>query len=133
LRVEAGAEGVSEHVVLEALTAAHEAIKQICAAQLSLQEQIGLEKREWIPNTYPEQMLEIVGEYLALRLDQVLYSADKAAREDALDDLRTKTIVELGERFPEHIDILGKLYDKAVKDRVRQRIVGEGVRVAGRG
>src|SRR5216110_1529215 len=78
-------------------------------------------------------MLEIVGEYLALRLDQVLYSPDKASRENALDDLRTKTIVELGERFPEHIDILGKLYDKAVKDRVRQRIVEDGVRVDGRG
>src|SRR5438067_1999496 len=133
LMVEAGAKGVSEQVVLDALAAAHDAIKQICAAQLALQQQVGLEKREWIPNTYPEQMLEIVGEYLALRLDQVLYSADKAARESALDDLRTKTVVELGERFPEHIDILGKLYDKAVKDRVRQRIVEDGVRVDGRG
>jgi len=133
LMVEAGAKGVSEQVVLDALAAAHDAIKQICAAQLALQQQVGLEKREWIPNTYPDQMLEIVGEYLALRLDQVLYSADKAARESALDDLRTKTIVELGERFPEHIDILGKLYDKAVKDRVRQRIVEDGVRVDGRG
>ena len=92
LMVEAGAKGVSEQVVLDALTAAHEAIKQLCAAQLALQEQVGLEKREWIPNTYPEQMLEIVGEYLALRLDQVLYSPDKAARESALDDLRTKTV-----------------------------------------
>src|SRR5947208_4852391 len=133
LMVEAGAKGVSEQVVLDALASAHEAIKQICAAQLALQQQVGLEKREWIPNTYPEQMLEIVGEYLALRLDQVLYSADKAARESALDDLRTMTVVELGERFPEHIDILGKLYDKAVKDRVRQRIVEDGVRVDGRG
>src|SRR5438046_1795989 len=133
LMVEAGAKGVSEQIVLDALAAAHDAIKQICAAQLELQQQVGLEKREWIPNTYPEQMLEIVGEYLALRLDQVLYSPDKAARESALDDLRTKTVVELGERFPEHIDILGKLFDKALKDRVRQRIVEEGVRVDGRG
>src|SRR5256886_11271736 len=131
LMVEAGAKGVSEQIVLDALAAAHDAIKQICAAQLELQQQVGLEKREWIPNTYPDQMLEIVGEYLALRLDQVLYSPDKAARESALDDLRTKTVVELGERFPEHIDILGKLFDKALKDRVRKRIVEEGVPVDG--
>ncbi|HET7420032.1 MAG TPA: polyribonucleotide nucleotidyltransferase [Candidatus Dormibacteraeota bacterium] len=133
LMVEAGAKGVNEQVVLEALATAQEAIKDICAAQLELQQQVGLEKREWIPNPYPEQMQEIVGEYLALRLDQVLYSADKATRESALDDLRTKTIVELGERFPEHIDIMGKLFDKALKDRVRQRVVEEGVRVDGRG
>jgi len=133
LMVEAGAKGVSEQVVLDALNAAHDAIKQICTAQNELRDQVGLEKREWIPNTYPEQMQEIVGEYLALRLDQVLYSADKAARESALDDLRAKTIVELGERFPEHIDILGKLFDRALKDRVRERVIEEGVRVDGRG
>jgi polyribonucleotide nucleotidyltransferase len=133
LMVEAGAKGVTEQVVLDALAAAHDAIRQICAAQLELQHQIGLEKREWISSPLPPQMEEIMGEYLALRLDQVLYSPDKAMRESGVDDLRAKTIVELGERFPEHIDILGKLFDKAVKDRVRQRIVEEGVRVDGRG
>jgi polyribonucleotide nucleotidyltransferase len=133
LMVEAGAKGVSEQVVLEALATAHDEIKRICAAQLELRDQVGLEKREWISNTYPEQMQEIVGEYLALRLDQVLYSANKATREEALDDLRARTIAELGERFPEHMDILGKLFDRALKDRVRQRVVEEGVRVDGRG
>ncbi|HEV2415453.1 MAG TPA: polyribonucleotide nucleotidyltransferase [Candidatus Dormibacteraeota bacterium] len=133
LMVEAGAKGVSEQVVLDALAMAHEEIKRLCAAQLELRDQVGLEKREWIPNTYPEQMQEIVGEYLALRLDPVLYSADKAMRESGVDDLRVRTIGELGERFPEHADIIGKLFDKAVKDRVRQRVVEDGVRVDGRG
>jgi polyribonucleotide nucleotidyltransferase len=133
LMVEAGAKGVTEQTVLDALEMAHEAIKGICAAQVELQQQVGQEMREWIPNVYPPQMLEIVGEYLALRLDQVLYKADKATREADVDDLRSKTIVELGERFPEHIEILGKLFDKALKDRVRQRIVDEGVRIDGRG
>src|SRR5437867_3916743 len=133
LMVEAGAKGVSEQIVLDALAAAHDAIKQICAAQLELQQQVGLEKREWISATYPEHMLEIVGEYLALRLDQVLYSADKQTRENGLDELRGRAILELGERFPDYADIIGKLFDKALKDRVRQRVVEEGVRVDGRG
>ena len=133
LMVEAGAKGVTEQTVLEALEMAHNAIKGICAAQLELQQQVGKEKREWIPAVYPEQMLEIVGEYLALRLDPVLYKADKATREADIDDLRTKTVIELGERFPEHAEIVGKLFDKALKDRVRERIVEEGVRIDGRG
>jgi polyribonucleotide nucleotidyltransferase len=133
LMVEAGAKGVTEQTVLEALEMAHNAIKGICAAQVELQQQVGREKREWIPAAYPPQVLEIVGEYLALRLDPVLYKADKATREADIDDLRTKTIVELGERFPEHVEILGKLFDKALKDRVRERIVEEGVRIDGRG
>jgi polyribonucleotide nucleotidyltransferase len=133
LMVEAGAKGVTEQTVLDALEMAHTEIKRICAAQVELQEQVGREKREWVPPAYPQQMIEIVGEYLALRLDQVLYKADKATRETDIDDLRRKTIVELGERFPEHVEILGKLFDKALKDRVRQRVVEEGVRIDGRG
>ena len=133
LMVEAGAKGVSEQVVLDALAAAHEEIKRISAGQLELREQVGLEKREWVSSSYPEQMVEIVGEYLALRLDQVLFSADKQMRETGVDELRTRTVIELGERFPEHADIIGKLFDKAVKDRVRQRVVDDGVRVDGRG
>jgi len=133
LMVEAGAKGVSEQVVLDALQAAHEEIKRICAAQLELQQQVGLEKREWISSTYPEHMYEIVGEYLALRLDQVLYSPDKQTRENGVDDLRSRAILELGERFPDYADIIGKLFDKAVKDRVRQRVVEDGVRIDGRG
>ena len=133
LMVEAGAKGVTEQIVLDALAKAHEAIKGICAGQLELQDEVGLEKREWIAPAYPAQMVEIVSEYLALRLDPVLYSADKATRESGVDELRVRTIAELGERFPEHSDIIGKIYDKAVKDRVRQRIVEEGIRVDGRG
>src|SRR5467141_4119921 len=85
LMVEAGAKGVSEQVVQDALEMAHEAIKGICAAQVELQQQVGREKREWVPVPYPPQMIEIVGEYLALRLDQVLYKEDKATRESDID------------------------------------------------
>jgi polyribonucleotide nucleotidyltransferase len=133
LMVEAGAKGVSEQVVLDALTMAHEEIKHICAAQLELRQQVGLPKKEFVSPTYPAEIIEVVGEYLALRLDPVLYSADKATRENGIDELRKKAVAELGERFPEHAEIIGKLFDKALKDRVRQRIVEGGVRVDGRG
>ena len=133
LMVEAGAKGVSEQVVVDALAMAHEAIKQLCAAQSELQQQIGRPKREYTPPSYPHQVVEVVSEYLALRLDQAAFNPDKSAREASTDELRKKTTAELGERFPEHVDILGKLFDKKLKDRVRERIVEEGVRPDGRG
>jgi polyribonucleotide nucleotidyltransferase len=133
LMVEAGAKGVTEQTVVDALAMAHEAIKQLCAAQNELREQIGNPKREYTPPTYPEQVVEVVNEYLALRLDKAAFGPDKATREAATDDLRKKTVADLGSRFPEHVDILGKLFDKALKDRVRERIVEEGVRLDGRG
>ena len=133
LMVEAGAKGVTEQIVLDALAMAHEEIKRICSAQVELRQQVGLPKRDFVAAGYPAEIVEVVGEYLAMRLDPVLYSADKATRESGVDDLRRQTVAELGERFPEHADSLGKLFDKAVKDRVRQRIVEEGIRVDGRG
>ena len=133
LMVEAGAKGVTEQTVVEALAMAHEAIKQLCAAQNELKQQIGKAKLEYTPPSYPEQVVEVVSEYLALRLDQAAFNPDKAAREASTDELRKKTIAELGDRFPEHVDILGKLFDKKLKDRVRERIVEEGVRMDGRG
>jgi polyribonucleotide nucleotidyltransferase len=133
LMVEAGAKGVTEKTVVDALAMAHEAIKQLCAAQVELQQQIGNPKREYTPPTYPHEVVEVVSEYLALRLDKAAFGADKATREAATDELRKRTVTELGERFPEHAEILGKLFDKALKDRVRERIVEEGVRLDGRG
>jgi len=133
LMVEAGAKGVSEQTVLEALDMAHDAIRLICAAQLELREQVGREKRDFIPTSYPEQAVEVVNEYLAMRLDPVLFNSDKAARESGVDELRRVMIMDLGARFPEHADIMGKLLDKKVKDRVRERVVEEGVRIDGRG
>ncbi|HEV2216800.1 MAG TPA: polyribonucleotide nucleotidyltransferase [Candidatus Dormibacteraeota bacterium] len=133
LMVEAGAKGVSEQTVLEALEMAHEAIKQICAAQLELREQVGKPKRDYAPNEYPEHAVEVVNEYLALRLDAAAFGPDKAAREASTDQLRKQMMADLGARFPDYADILGKLFDKKLKDRVRERIVEEGVRMDGRG
>src|SRR4051812_47568946 len=79
LMVEAGAKGVTEQTVLEALEMAHEAIRTICAGQLELQQQVGKPKREYTPPTYPADVTEVVSEYLAMRLDAAAFGADKAA------------------------------------------------------
>src|SRR5258705_347011 len=90
LMVEAGAKGVTEQTVLDALEMAHEAIKGICAGQVELQQQVGREKREWVPVPYPPEMMEIVGENLSLRLDQDLYIEDQSTLEIYADDMPAK-------------------------------------------
>jgi polyribonucleotide nucleotidyltransferase len=132
LMVEAGAKGVSEQTVLDALDMAHEAIKRICEGQLDLQREVGKPKREFVPSKYDESITEVVNEYLALRLDEAAYSGDKSVREAQIDQLKKKMVAELGERYPDHADILGKLFEKKLKDRVRERIIADGVRLDGR-
>jgi polyribonucleotide nucleotidyltransferase len=73
-----------------------------------------------------------VDAYLAPRLDAAAYDPDKAAREARISALKSEMVAALGESRPEDIDTLKKLFEKKLKDRVRQRIVEEGVRTDGR-
>ena len=133
LMVEAGAKGVSEQLVVEALAKAHDRIKELCALQEELRQEAGREKLEFTPPSYPEDITGAVAEYLGGKIDEAAYEPDKKTREGRLAELRSRMLAELGERFPEQVDVLKILYDKKLKDRVRQRVIEEGVRVDGRG
>src|SRR5205807_4624731 len=67
------------------------------------------------------------------RLDEVAYHPDKKERETRVSALKKEMKAAIGERWPEETDVLGTLFEKKVKDRVRQRVIEEGVRVDGRG
>jgi len=133
LMVEAGAKGVSEQILVDALEVAHEAIGRICEALHALQGQVGLAKQEYTPTTYDPEVSAAVEQWLGDRLDEVAYGADKAAREKALSSLKKELRAALSERFPEQSATVGTLFEKKLKDRVRQRVIEEGVRVDGRG
>jgi polyribonucleotide nucleotidyltransferase len=133
LMVEAGAKGVSEQVVVEALEMAHDAIRQICQGLNELRDACGVPKYEFTPPAYPQDIVDAVNEYLSPRIDEAAYRQEKTERGTALDELRAETVAVVGERFPDQSGTIGVLFDKKLKDRVRQRIVEEGVRPDGRG
>ncbi|TMD56713.1 MAG: polyribonucleotide nucleotidyltransferase, partial [Chloroflexi bacterium] len=106
LMVEAGAKGVSEQLVVDALALAHERIKELCALQNELREAAGRGKLEFTSPSYPEEISGAVSEYLASRLDAAAYEPDKKLRETRVAELRGQLLADLGERFPEQVDIL---------------------------
>jgi polyribonucleotide nucleotidyltransferase len=133
LMVEAGAKGVSEQVVVDALEMAHEEIGKICEALDQLQAEAGKPKHQFTPPHYDPEMVQAVQEYLAGRLDEAAYHPDKAEREAKIDELKKEMKAALAERWPENVDVLGTLFEKTLKDRIRQRVIEEGVRIDGRG
>ncbi len=133
LMVEAGAKGVTEQVVVDALEMAHEAIRQICQGLNELRDACGVPKYEFTPPSYPQDLVDAVNDYLTPRIDEAAYRREKTERGTALDELRAETVAVLGERFPDQAGTIGVLFDKKLKDRVRQRIVEEGVRPDERG
>ena len=133
LMVEAGAKGVSEQVVIDALEMAHTHIAAICDALLELRQAAGTPKIEFAPPEYDPEMVAAVSQFLGSRLDEVAYDPDKSQRENKLSALKKQMKEELFPRWPESGDVLGTLFEKKLKDRVRQRVIEEGVRVDSRG
>jgi polyribonucleotide nucleotidyltransferase len=133
LMVEAGARGVSEQVVVDALEMAHVEIGRICDALLALREQAGKPKVEVSEPQFDSEMVAAVAEFLGPRLDRAAYHHDKAERENVLSSLKKEMKEALLQRWPEDVDTLSALFEKKVKDRVRERVITEGVRVDGRG
>jgi polyribonucleotide nucleotidyltransferase len=128
LMVEAGAQGVTEQVVLEALELAQGEIAKICSRLRELRAEVGKPKLQFTPPQYPQDVVDAVGEYLAPRLDQAAYEPSKEEREEKVRQLKKETVATLAQRFPEQEDLIQKLFEKKLKDRVRQRIIEEGVR-----
>ena len=128
LMVEAGAKGVGEDTIVDALEMAHREIRVLCQVQRELQAEVGRPKLRFTPPEYPAEIANAVNQYLEPRIDEAVYNPDKAGREEHIEELKTQMVAELGEAYPEQLDILKKLFEKKLKDRVRQRVIEDGVR-----
>ncbi|HWW67252.1 MAG TPA: polyribonucleotide nucleotidyltransferase, partial [Solirubrobacterales bacterium] len=133
LMVEAGAKEVSEQLLVDALTMAHEAIGGICRALNELREATGKPKMEFTPPEFDAEIVAAVAEQIGNRLDEAAYGTDKAEREQRISALKKEVKAALLERWPDDGDTISAVFEKKLKDRVRQRVIEQGVRVDGRG
>ncbi|HEY76088.1 MAG TPA: polyribonucleotide nucleotidyltransferase [Thermoflexia bacterium] len=131
LMVEAGANEVTEEVMLEALRRGHEAIQEIIAVQEEMRKAVGKPKREYTPHAVSEDLIERVREIVGDRLIPALYDApDKKTRNEGLKALLDEVKSILGEGEDEIL--VGRAFDELVRQIVRQRILEEELRVDGR-
>jgi polyribonucleotide nucleotidyltransferase len=132
IMVEAGAREVPEETILTALKMAQAEIARLCELQEAFARQVGKPKVEVATHPADPEVEEAVDSYLAERLDQALFNPNKTLRESALDDLKKDTITELGARFADRLPALSKSFEARVKQRVREKILEEGMRPDGR-
>ncbi|MGV8122638.1 MAG: polyribonucleotide nucleotidyltransferase [Candidatus Xenobiia bacterium LiM19] len=93
MMVEAGAEEVSEDMVLEALQTGHEHIKEIISLIEELVRKIGKEKRKFALYEPDKDLEAIVRTHLTEKLNKAMRIADKATREEAIKDLKKETLM----------------------------------------
>jgi polyribonucleotide nucleotidyltransferase len=117
--VEAGAQEVSEQVMVEALMFGHNEIKKLCQLQRAMGEKLGITKREFITPAINEELLaEIAAKYtdgLRDALDVTKYG--KLESYAKIDELHAACEADYPEDDPAKRKEAGKLFD-TLKERI---------------
>jgi polyribonucleotide nucleotidyltransferase len=133
LMVEAGANEVSEEVMIEALRRGHDALQDVIRVQNEMREAVGKPKREYESHELPEEAYELARQRVGDQLPEAIYGAmnkqDYYDRTGALKDGLIQAYAE-SEEWDERI--LGEAFNQVLRDIIRKRTIEEGVRPDGR-
>lgn len=142
MMVEGEMKEVPESALLEALKAAHEAIKPMCRLQKELMKELGTDvKREYCHEVNDEELREQVRrELYQPAYDVTKQALEKHARAEAFEKLREDFKVAYAEAHaeltPEEQEeknaLIDKYYHDVEKDAMRRCILDEGIRLDGR-
>lgn len=132
--VEAGADEVSEEVMLEAIMYGHEEIKRLIEFQEKIMAEAGKEKREIILYELDKDLEAEVREMCETDMVTAIQVQEKHAREDAIKEVKNTVIAKFVENEATDDDMkqVKQILDKIVKGEVRRLITVEKVRPDGR-
>jgi polyribonucleotide nucleotidyltransferase len=133
MMVEGEAKEVSEQDLLEAISAAHEAIKKLTGLQREILAELKVEKRNVAEKVLPEGLEEKVSSLAAEPVKKAVQITEKLERHTALKQLRDSIIEQLEEEYPESAKKIGKIIHDIEKMEVRSMILNDGKRLDGRG
>ncbi len=121
--VEAGANQLSEDIILDAIFRAHDEIQKIIHAQHELFRQSGLEKPVWNdPEAYPQALYDQVSTTLYSDLERALHTPGKFERKDAVNAVLGPFLEKAPEGDEEWV---GQV--KRIVTDIEEKILGEAV------
>ncbi len=132
IMVEAGAREVSEDIVLQAIKMAHEANQGIIEIQEQLRNAVGRPKLPIPEAETNEEAVKAVAGAADEKISQVLDIADKAQREQAMEELKAGLLEKFAETYEEKeiLEALGIRHRYILRTRIlekQQRIGGRGI------
>jgi len=128
--VEAGANQVSEDVVLEAIRVGHAANLEIIALQDELRAACGKEKIAVTPYEAPSDLLAAVSAALEESLVDALSQGDKSQRSKKLEAIKESVLAKWAETYPE--DEVVYVYESQLRKQVRNHVLRNKEHVDGR-
>ncbi|OIJ17883.1 polyribonucleotide nucleotidyltransferase [Anaerobacillus alkalidiazotrophicus] len=131
--VEAGAEEVSEEVMLEAIMYGHEEIKRLVAFQEEIVAKLGnIEKMDVILHEIDADLNTSVRELAESELREAVQVQEKHARQAAIDVVMEKAVAHFEENEDINLEEVKEVLHKIVKEEVRRLITKEKIRPDGR-
>ncbi len=131
--VEGEAKEVSEDDLLQAISAAHEAIKKLIDLQKEILNELNVVKREIPQPELPEGLEQRVLEMGEPKVAEAIKIQEKSERQNALRAVKDEIIEALEEEFPETGKKIGAILHDIEKKLVREMVLETNVRLDGRG
>lgn len=138
--VEAGAEEVSEELMLEAMLFGHEWIKRLCAFQIEIAQEVAKEKMEVTLYEVPAEIVEEVEALVGKDLREAVAIHEKLKRYGMIDELEEKAVLHFETKSYETesekhktVKYVKEVTHGMVADEVRRLISIEKIRPDGRG
>lgn len=133
MMVEAGANEVSEKVMLDGILFAHEEIKKQVAFINEIVKSVGKPKQEIELYHVGEDLAADVRKFADKKLDKALEETDRQKREEKQDEVEKATMAEMAEKYPDREREIGDALYAMTKEKVRHKILKDGFRPDGRG
>jgi polyribonucleotide nucleotidyltransferase len=130
MMVEAGANEVSEEVMLGAIRFGQEINQQIVALQDRMVADVGKPKVEFVAKQIPDEVRKDVSQYLEGKMEEIVSEVLKSGREEAAGVVKDELMERFGENYAVE-DVMGA-FDEVFKREIRSRILDRGVRPDGR-
>lgn len=133
MMVEGGANGLPESVMIEAIEAAHAAIKTIVAKILELQKLVGRTKRTVKTEEIDPALSEQVRQMVSGPIREAIFIPNKTARQERLDQIRSEAVAKLKSEDPNRERHVKLVFHSLEYTEVRNMILERKVRADGRG
>ncbi len=131
IMVEAGAQQVTEEVMLDALHAGHAELKKVVALQEQMRAELGKPKREFALHILSDELKSAVREKIGNRITETIQtSGAKSERNVALDTLKKEVTAALAETYA--VGDVAEAFESAVKADLRAMVLNERRRADGR-
>lgn len=132
--VEAGANELSEDVMVSALEFGHEYIKKLITIQIQLKELLGKEKAAFAQDAHCEELKKRIIDFARPKVEAAMQISGKQERQDAINKIKEDLVKEVNPEGDEVAKVtISSVFHDIEKDVVRLLILDKQMRVDGRG